>query len=108
VLDGAVYREPARAPIVRARLDNLAAKPYGNIVASAGLLAAKAARSDDRSSSSGAPGDLGHLQPGRLLGCAGSLVAGAAIETLKASSRHTIVDADLVVVVGKIRISLRH
>ena len=28
------------------------------------LLAAEAARPDDRSSSSGAPGDLGHLQPG--------------------------------------------
>ena len=74
-LEGGVYREPAHAPIRRARLDamlsaipalafdDLAAKTYGDHCRKRRLLAAEAARPHDRSSRSGTPGDLGHLQP---------------------------------------------
>ena len=75
-LEGGVYREPAHAPIRRARLDamlsaipalafdDLAAKTYGAILASTGYSRRKLLDRDDRSPSSGAPGNLGHLQPG--------------------------------------------
>jgi predicted nucleic acid-binding protein len=93
-LEGGVYREPAQAPIRRARLDamlsaipalafdDLAAKTFGDIVASAGY-AAEAARPDDRSSRSGTPGNPSHLSPGGLRRCARCLVAGVATEVTK-------------------------
>ena len=67
-LEGGVYRELAQAPIRRARLDAmLSAIPalaFDDLAAKRRLIAAEATRPDDRSSSSGAPGDLDHLQPG--------------------------------------------
>ena len=67
-LEGGVYRELAQAPIRRARLDAmLSAIPalvFDDLAAKRRLIVAEATRPDDRSSSSGEPGDLDHLQPG--------------------------------------------
>jgi tRNA(fMet)-specific endonuclease VapC len=91
-LEEGVYREPAQPPIRRARLDamlsaipalafdDLAAKTYAAIVASAGYSRRKLLDRMIAAQALVPPGNLGHLQPGSLLRCPWSLVAGVAIE----------------------------